>query len=360
VRAEEVFRALVALPREAGTPDSRAARTLLRRYLEELGFEVREEPFTFQPVSLLVLPLLGAGLGWLTVLEVPLLMLASLPGLAALAVWLAGLVALAALAWGLGTGVAVPGAETRSDANLIATPRGGSVRRWVVAHLDTKAQGHSMAGRLTAIWLLAAAAGGLSLSAVLRARAGPRSAIEVAGVAGLAIAAGALAGRGTLRGHSPGARDNGTGVLAALVAAEEGPGAAGDAGFLFTGAEEFGLIGARRFIRAGQVGEAEVVNLDTITDRGQLHVVLHDEGARSFAGRVAGALGAAREPVRIRRLPLGILVDSLPFARAGVAAVTVARLDWQDLRRLHTPRDDLDGLGLETAFEVGRAVAGLR
>jgi hypothetical protein len=67
-----------------------------------------------------------------------------------------------------------------------------------------------------------------------------------------------------------------------------------------------------------------------------------------------GPLGLA---VRTRRLPLGILVDSLPLARAGAAAVTVGRLTWRTLRVIHTPADVPDDLSLDAAEQVGRAIA---
>jgi hypothetical protein len=62
--------------------------------------------------------------------------------------------------------------------------------------------------------------------------------------------------------------------------------------------------------------------------------------------------------VRRRRLPLGILTDSVALARAGAAAITIARLDWHTLRRIHTPRDTPEDLALDTAQRAGRAVAG--
>jgi hypothetical protein len=64
--------------------------------------------------------------------------------------------------------------------------------------------------------------------------------------------------------------------------------------------------------------------------------------------------------MEVRRLPLGVLVDSLPFSRRGAAAVTLSRLDWSDLRRIHTPADVGEGLELVTAEATGRVVAGLR
>jgi Zn-dependent M28 family amino/carboxypeptidase len=174
----------------------------------------------------------------------------------------------------------------------------------------------------------------------------------------LSLAAGVLGGRGRLRGTSPGARDNGTGLFAALLAAERC--ADPSVGFLFTGAEEFGLVGARAFLRdQGTLGGAEVLNLDTITDRGALYLVAHDARGRTLAEELLPLLRAAAPRVVVRRLPLGILTDSLPMARSGSPAVTLARLDWADLGRLHTPRDTVDDLGLDTAEAVGRAVGGL-
>ena len=359
MKARELFAALVALPREAGTAAATAARGLLTRHLTELGYEVRELRFTFQPSSLNAFPLLGAGLGWLTLLEIPLLLVGTLPGLLAPLVWWAGATALGLLAWGIGAGVEVPGAERREDANLVATRGNGPVRRWIVAHVDTKAQGHSMAGRLLAVWVMILAGlamSGLSLWRTVSGAQLPGAAVAAA--AGLSVAAGALAGRGRLRGSSPGARDNGTGLFAALIAAEV---ARDDGvGFLFTGAEEFGLVGARAFLRdGGTLGAVEVLNLDTLTDRGDLYLVAHDARGRILAEELLPAFLLAAPRVVVRRLPLGIMTDSLPLARAGSRAVTLARLDWSDLRRLHTPADTTEDLGLGTAEAVGRAVGAL-
>lgn len=309
---------------------------------------------------MLAFPLLGAGLGWLTLFQLPLLALPGLPAWAALVVWVLGLLALGALAWGIGTGTPVPGAERREDANLIAVPPGEApVQRWIVAHLDSKAQGHSMAGRLVAVWVLVAAFLALTVLAAARWVTGaPLPQVPVAGGAGLAVAAGVLAARGRLKGGSPGARDNGTGLLAALEAAQLGP--RPGVGIIVTGTEEFGLVGARALVAAQVVAPGtEVLNLDTIADRGGLYVVDHDPAGRELAEGVVRALAPLGYPTRLRRLPLGILTDSLPLARAGARAITVGRLDWAVLRLLHTPADTLAELDLATAQAVGRALAGL-
>jgi Peptidase family M28 len=146
------------------------------------------------------------------------------------------------------------------------------------------------------------------------------------------------------------------------VAAIAGAAIAGDTsvGVLITGAEELGMMGARRFAAewGAKLQGAEVVNLDTIDDRGPIWVVSHDARGDLLAEREAVRLAGLGLPVRRRRLPLGILTDSLVLARAGAAAITIARLDWGTLRRIHTPGDGPGGLELETAAWVGRTMAG--
>jgi hypothetical protein len=292
----------------------------------------------------------------LALLLLPLLTGEPAPGWAAALVLAGGLMLLAVLAVGIGLGWLPLGGGTREDANLIATRGGVPVRRWIVGHLDTKAQIQSMAGRLVAVWVIGMAVA--ALAALSLARLGGIVPVPLAGLAAaVAVLAGALAGRGRIRGTTPGARDNGTGVAAALAAAERLDDPA--TGILITGAEEFGLVGARVFVaqHAVELREAVVVNLDTIDQEGELAVVSHDARGAALARREAPRLVASGLAPRLRRLPVGILTDSLPFARAGVPALTIGRLTWRTLRTIHTPRDTATDLSLETAIRVGRALA---
>jgi acetylornithine deacetylase/succinyl-diaminopimelate desuccinylase-like protein len=353
---EQTMDRVLALAREAGTPAGAAARDLVAAHLEALGYQVQRQRFTFAPSSLNGFPVFGAGLGGLALLLFPLLTHERAPGWAAALVLAGGLLLLAVLAMGIGLGWLPLGSATREDANLIATRGGVPVRRWIVAHLDTKAQVQSMAGRLVAVWVVGMAVA--TLAALSLARTRGIVPVSLAGVgAAVAVLAGALAGRGRLRGTTPGARDNGTGVAAALAAAEALDDPA--IGILITGAEEFGLVGARVFVtqRADELREAVVVNLDTIDQEGELAVVSHDARGAALARREAPRLLASGLVPRLRRLPAGILTDSLPFARAGVAALTIGRLTWRTLRTIHTPRDTAAGLSLETAVRVGRSLA---
>ena len=150
-------------------------------------------------------PILGAGIGAAALLALPLLTLPAVPAWGALAVWWSSLPPPSA------SPPASPPAgsrwEAREDANLIAVRSDGPVRRWIVAHLDTKAQGQSMAGRLVAVWVLAAA---IAVDRRARRRLGSGARFPLwlgAAGAGLAVVAGALAGQGAAPGHLAGARE---------------------------------------------------------------------------------------------------------------------------------------------------------
>jgi hypothetical protein len=58
-----------------------------------------------------------------------------------------------------------------------------------------------------------------------------------------------------------------------------------------------------------------VVNLDTLADRGGFYVISHNTSAAPLANRLQARLEALGLPVTQRRLPMGILVDSLAVAR---------------------------------------------
>lgn len=352
---EETARQLLAIPREAGTDEATAARELVTAHLKSLGYRVVLQKFRFAPSSLRAFPLFGESLGLLALFLFPLLGSAAVPRWAALVVWLGGLVATGVIAAGVGLGWVSLGEPMREDGNLMASRGEPRPRRWIVAHLDSKAQGHSMAGRLVALWTSIVAIGLLTVLAALRL-ASPVATVWIALATGTALIAGFLARKGRLRGRSQGARDNGTGVVAALAAAEAVPGTG--LGILITGAEEFGLVGARVFARiTPELREMEFVNVDTVDQEGFLYLVSHDARGERLGAEIEPALQRLELPLKHRRLPLGILVDSAPLARAGAPSVTLGRLTWNTLRRIHTPADTISDLSLDTAVRLGKAIA---
>ena len=144
--------------------------------------------------------------------------------------------------------------------------------------------------------------------------------------------------------------------MAALAAAEAA--ATGSLGVLITGAEEFGLVGARVFAQlAPNLRDSEFVNVDTVDQEGLLYLVSHDARGGRLTRNIEPALWSVGLPLKRRRLPLGIFVDSAPLARAGAPAMTIGRLTWKTLRRIHTPADTPEDLSLDTARRVGRAIA---
>ena len=246
----------------------------------------------------------------------------------------------------------------RDSANLIATRNGvDRVRRWLVAHYDAKAQGLSMAGKLGAMGYATTVMLLLTVLAVIRLR-GPLDVDIVAGSAVLVLVACGILGRGALKGNTVGARDNASGLLAALTAAERStdPGV----GILLTGAQQFGLVGSRLFARdhGPSLPGAEVINLDTIDDRGRLRIWYHNTTGLGLANQVASLLAAGSCAGHPRRMPRVTAVDSVPLSGAGAAAVTVTRFDRSTLRRVHTPGDDRAGIEFTTAQAVGGALAG--
>jgi hypothetical protein len=319
-----------------------------------LGYDVAVQRFSFSPASLRAFPLFGDGLGLLGLVLLPLMASPGVPAWAALLTWVGGVIVVSVAAGGVGLGWVPLGEPPREDANLIVTRGPGRPRRWVVAHLDSKCQGHSMAGRLVAVWMTALAIIALGIGGVVRL-GGPLSLTQATAGSTLALAAGFLARRGRLQGRSQGARDNGSGIIALLAAAES---AGGGLGFVVTGAEEFGLVGARVFARlAPNLPLSEFVNLDTIDDEGDVYLVSHDANGARLARSMEPAVRGIGPPVRRRRLPLGIFVDSAPLARAGAPAITIGRLTWKTLRRIHTAADTPQELSFRTAKAIGRAIA---
>ena len=214
---------VLALPREAGTPAAAAARDLVADHLEALGYQVNRQRFAFAPSSLNGFPMLRRG--------------PRRPGAAAAAAahrragCPAGRAALV-LAGGLLLLAAgrrdrprlapagrcdARGCQPDRDARRRAGSRAGS---WPIS--TPRPRCSRMAGRLVAVWVI-----GVAVAVADGARRWPGSAGPIPcrwrpGGLQLAVMAGALAGRGRLHGASAGARDNGSGVLAALAAAEAG------------------------------------------------------------------------------------------------------------------------------------------
>jgi hypothetical protein len=341
----------LARPRLFGTAGASHVAAAVRARLEAAGLEVEAQEFGFSTwpgrfaVPALGVLLAGVFVAALTLLSrgyattaaatlaVTVLLLLSVPFVAGPAV--------DRLPFGRATGM-----------NLVAKRPGHAARFLIVAHRDSKSQIAPLGLRI-----LAAALIGIALTGGATAAA--------AGATGTAlpfVATGALASLVFLLcsagNASPGALDNATGLAALLDLA--GREAAGDVAFLVTDAEEFGLAGARAAVTGWRRIEA-VINLDGLDDGGPLRLLTgHGPAATRRARPLEHTLArAGRElglDVRSHEVPAGLMLDHLPFASAGICALTVMRGRTRALGRVHRGADRADRLTGEGARAVAAIV----
>lgn len=338
-------------PRLTGSIAAAEVRREAWRQLERLGYGVRALPFTFSAwpglygVSALgALLVVGLAFAWAA-------LAASNAVLALLALAVVGALAAMALSF---AGAAIRRLPIRrmSAENLLAVPSAPPTVL-IVAHMDSKSQGVPTLVRAAAAGCVLLGWAVLVVTALVR---GP----QAAGWLALGTAIGAAGGLGLALGwtgnRSPGALDNATGLAALLELAarmREEPVA-----FLVTEAEELGLAGARAAADELDAFLA-VVNLDGLDDHGPFLVL---DGPGPFRRSLTPALrGAFREaaavqelPLRHRSVPPGLMVDHMPFAAAGMPAVTVMRGTLRSLLRVHRPADRPERVsGVGAAAAVG-------
>ena len=335
------LRVLARAPRAAGSAEETAARDYCSKVLRDAGFDVAIEPFEYSALpGRFGTPIAGA-MGAVSVLTAAwLATVQRAPRAAALVLGLA-LAALALFAWRmLGNGVLdLPWVRAQGE-NLVARRGAMTPRVWLVAHLDTKSQPVPSGTRMLGIALLALA---LVLTivtlAMTLATGSSRTTLWLLCV-GLGVTGGGVVVASVVRNDSPGAVDNASGVAAVLSAAVRLDASAA-VGVLLPSAEELGLAGARAWIRAHGAERAFVLNCDGVDDQGELTIMY----TRSVPEPLVHAVrSAAAGGVRVRRMPPGLLLDSVAFADAGWSAATVSYGSVKTLSRVHTPSDSFEHL----------------
>jgi acetylornithine deacetylase/succinyl-diaminopimelate desuccinylase-like protein len=354
---EHHLAALAREPRPAGSAAEERARSYAEQVLEASGFAIAREPFTYSAFPGRYGTPIGGAIAAATVLVAAATGIAREGGHAPLAVLFIGVLVLAAFAWSmLGDAVLTLPMARAAGVNVVATRAGSAPRVWLVAHLDSKSQPVPSLLRVLGVMMLAS-------SLVLAIAA---TALQLASLPGRMVwwvtALDALVGAAPLvasvvGARSPGALDNASGVAAVLGAAQMLEPQAG-VGVLLTSAEELGLAGARAWARMRAPGVA--LNCDGVDDEGAL-TIMH--GSNPPADVVQAVKSAAARDVHVRRMPLGLLTDSVALADRGWRAVTLSRGSLASLRRVHTPHDSLDslkGTGIhETATVLARVAEAL-
>ncbi len=354
--ARRHLEALASSPRPAGSAAEAQARAYCARVLRELGFVVREEPFSYSSApGRFATPAVG-------VLFVAVLAVAGHFGWRGNAAVALGALLGGSLVIGVATRRAMRGVldlpwGRRDSVNLVAER--GTPAVWLIAHLDSKSQPVSIGVRAAGITLMT-----IVMLAAVVVSALQLAAFPAAGLWPWLLALGALGAApvalSTVGERSAGALDNASGVAAVLLTAALVP-REQELGVLLTSAEELGLAGARAWASRRPAGRA--INFDGLDDGGGLRVWFSGARSRELGRTLSHAAEGISPAPRSGPVPLGILVDGVALAEAGWTVVTLSKGSWRTVARIHTPRDTLAhlrGRGVaEAATIAARAVRGL-
>lgn len=334
------LRVLARAPRAAGSAEEREARAYCAGVLRELGFECSIESFSYSafpgrygtPVAGAIATASVLAAFWLATIE-------GAPRAAGVAFG-AGLVLLGLFVWlMLRDGVLDLPLMRATGENLIARRGDASPRVWLVAHVDTKSQPLPTRLRMAGLAMLGTSVVLTIVALVLTLGTdSPRIILWMSCVTLAAVGGRAVIGN-VVRNDSPGAVDNASGVAAVLSAAALMDRTAA-VGVLIPSAEELGLAGARAWVRAQGQERAYVMNCDGVDDQGELILMY----TRTKPAPIVDAVQRAAGEVRTRRMPPGMLLDSVAFADAGWTAATLSHGSMQTLARVHTRSDALDAL----------------
>jgi hypothetical protein len=345
--------ALARAPRAAGSAAEHEAREYCARVLRDAGFDVALEPFDYSQVPGRYGTAVGGALAWVTVAATSWLGATNRPAFFTALVCFVGLAILGMWAWlMLGDGVLTLPWRRAEATNLVATRGGSAPRVWLVAHLDSKSQPIPSLLRVAGIATLSTAVA-ITLTAVVLTLAGvpPRMLWWVGAVL---AAVGAVPVLASIIGNdSDGALDNASGVATVLDAArssmQDVP-----IGVLLPSAEELGLAGARAWARDWRGEQGIAINCDGVDDGGALTIMYSGIPSMDLMGAIRDA---AEEPARVRRMPLGLLLDSVALTEAGWRSVTVSRGSFASLRRVHTRSDSLQRLRGDGIARTARVLA---
>lgn len=354
-RAKNLLDDLAQTPRFAGSAEESRVRALCRAELEPAGFNCKEIPFEYSQAPGRWGPLLATVAQIVTVIVV--------------AELVSDVGALSALLTGAGLFMALLFADANvkkreierfrlqraRSVNLQASR--GNPSTWLVAHLDSKSQTVPMLLRIASSVALAAVLG-LTLIVLLLSMAGMKTGPTL--WSGLEIAAFVVAIPSLLcfvTNLSNGAVDNGSGVVAVLLAAQSAS-SPSDLGVLITSGEELGLAGARIWAHTTPPG-LRILNCDTVDDRGDWRCMYTGPKPKALTLAAESVARGSGATLRVSRLIPGILADSIAFADLGTEAVTLSRGTLSTLARIHTRRDTSNALTGQGAAEASAILSAL-
>lgn len=366
--ALEYARQLVELhaARPAGSLGERRAQEWIAALAQQAGFAVEWQEFEFAPPPA-YLPYYGAAA---LVFVLAALALPGFPWAAlALPLWVFAMPQLYDSARGL--------LPRRRSANLLALPPGlnpAGLRLVLVAHIDTARAVPHQRGilydlRIQAMpifqrsaWLLAALALVQALNPPLASGARLAALLLAGGLALIFIPLELYDQLGNRQQFAPGANDNASGVGALLaLMLSRGPQAQPALGYLFTGAEESGLDGARAFARRyrpqpGAPAPA-ALSVDMVGRGARLRIFTEVHTPRRI--RTSPALNAMlrrADPAAVDHVAVQRSGDFVEFIKAGWHAAGIEAagdpLSWRAYHTLHDCPDLLEPAAMQRAVDL--------
>ena len=359
----------IAFPRKTGSDGHVRAAEKIIGQLHDLGCKIEEENFSillppwvwFNGFPFISIILLGGT--WFAFKHIPLL---------------AFILAAASLLWIVGWdrfwthfgGWIVSKNSSRGirSKNILATFPGLEEKRplYFVTHYDSKSQYLNLFARAGCLLLGSLSAGIFSLwvlIGVFRVWVGGTSMafpVWIQGCFFLTVGLNALFIFIRNGNDSDGAVDNASGVGVLLEVAktlrEISPKNIAPV-FLFTDAEEFGLLGSLMFQRMHGTdmvkNQVLVINVDSVGARGKMRACAVGREGNKWLTEVL--MFAREKGFYLRKIPFlkGIMMDHLPFGHVGIPALSLTSVSGEGWH-LHTQRDRfslLDDRGLE---EMGK------
>ncbi len=362
----------LAFPRLVGSTGEADARAYIVEQFTELGLHVVKEPFHFTKFPAEVLPRILCGLFVPVVLSVPWLG-ERLPIPVCIVCVLSLSIAMLFTQWQKRFEGLYDIGRKHNSANIIATNEkkqaGNTPVLLFVAHYDSKSQILPIAVRAVAYGI---AIVGLILLTVISVTQvitlvwlSDPIAWSIAGITTFCLL---LLQINLTENRSPGGFDNASGVgvmleMARVVMARDEK---KSIIFLATGAEEYGMCGALRYMQKHadehDRNRTYVINLDGLGVGNGVNLVTRYgippvHTTRKLAKTFWTSGTSLGVQVSERYLPIGVGLDSIPIASRGFETVTLTAGDVGSVAlKIHSKRDNADLLNVESLQQVGELI----
>lgn len=362
----------LAFPRLVGSTGEADARAYIVEQFTELGLHVVKEPFHFTKFPAEVLPRILCGLFVPVVVSVPWFG-ERFPIPVCLICLLSLSIALFFTQWQKRFEGLYDVGRKHDSENIIATngkkQDGNTPVLLFVAHYDSKSQILPIAVRAVAYGI--AIVGLIILTVISVTQVSTLIWLSdpiVWSIAGITTFCLLLLQINLTQNRSPGGFDNASGVgvmleLARVVMARDEK---KSITFLATGAEEYGMCGALRYIQKHadeqDRNRTYVINLDGLGVGNGVNLVTRYgippvHTTRKLAKTFWASGASLGVQVSERYLPIGVGLDSIPIASRGFETVTLTAGDVGSVAlKIHSKRDNADLLNVESLQQVGELI----